>query len=307
MIILFTYNNDSWLDLANFLIENWNQQFIILNEFNKYYFIEAKCIIPLGIKAQKELNKYPKYKHKFLVCCNDVYEKLNNKIKFYYLIEKYKLLKNSDVKLIKTYDQNYKGPNINKKFIIKHKHGIGSYKNKIIKGYIYDLIKKYSNTHQIQDILDIHYINGINGVSCDGKIMYMLNFKTPGFIENDYYGSDNIQYMDSVDPKLGKVVTDIIQKIKYNGFFEFEFIVDKKKNIYLMECNPRISGNLKCKMEEDECPYINNFIIPYYNKITNSHIEFTNYTDKYTVTYCGSLGTPNNTLCSCGCGIVLIN
>ena len=211
MIILFAYKG-SFLDLVYYLSKNWDKQFKILDRFNKYYFTKAKCIIPFGIGSQIILNQYPEYKHKYLVCDNEIYNKLNDKILFYNFIKKSKLLDGSDIKLIKTYTKKYKGPNIKRKFIIKHKKGAGSSRNKIIEDYIYTLIQEYADTCQIQDVIDIDNINGINGLSNNGKVVYMLDFKMPSFVDGDYYHSDKNEVLDQVDPKLGKIVSKIIKK-----------------------------------------------------------------------------------------------
>ena len=74
--------------------------------------------------------------------------------------------------------------------------------------------------------------------------------------------------------------------------------------MYLMECNPRISGNLRSDIKQKKYPYIENFIYPYYNIVSKSNIKFTTFKKKYITTFRGNLKIPDGITCTCGCGII---
>ncbi|NBU98799.1 MAG: hypothetical protein EBS19_11425, partial [Spirochaetia bacterium] len=58
-----------------------------------------------------------------------------------------------------------------------------------------------------------------------------------------------------------KFVKTIVKRLNLYGIVEFEFLIDTKDDIYIMECNPRISGSVRVPLFFDEIirKYINNF------------------------------------------------
>jgi len=197
--------------------------------------IEKNVIISTNVKLQFDIFK--KY------CSKNIYCMFDDKIKFYdYIKENSDLLKG--IKIIPTYDKSYSGPNITKNFLVKDKDGYASKFNKIIHGPIYDLINKYSHQHQVQEIIDVKHIYGVSCSCAFGKILGIYFYKTNGPLTLEAYAN-------GIEEKRGnfvdiqavrKFLKKICNRIKYNGIMEMEFIIDKNDKIYIMECNPRISG-----------------------------------------------------------------
>ena len=301
MIILFTYK-DTWMSYMYYLIQRVKQlKFKILHKFNKKLFDKAEVIIPFGIHSQTELNNYSEYKHKFLVNKNYVYNILDDKKNFYNFIKKYNLLNNTNIHLIKTYTKSNLYCNKYGQFLIKDTLGIGSNYNHIESGYLHNLIRKYSKNYQIQDIIDGQYIDAINCLCKDGKIIRSLNFQAKHKkIKNKFELLDQ-QYFCETDSKFLKVIENIVEKLNYSGFIEFEFITDStKQKIYLMECNPRISGNLLCDMKNTFCPFIAELIIPYIYLIQNKQYNTKTY-DITPILYNSDIIMCDYKLCNCGC------
>jgi len=295
MIIIFTHKGN-WRSYAYILQQNINikQESIILSKFNKKYFDEALVIIPLGINSQVKLNKYPEYKSKFLINDKYTYKILDDKIKFYRFIKMHDLLKNSEIKMINTYDKSYDGLDKKGIFIVKHRNGLGSSCNKIIRGNLRNLIKKYGKNCQIQDVLNINRINGVNCLCKDGEIISGLNFVTPGFIKNSYYSDNQEEYFEPMNPEHVKIMSRIVKKLNYNGFIEFEFLDDLKGDTYLLEANPRISGNILCIMEGGTIPFMTNLVDPYCCIIKNKIVKTLDYGEKCSITYHGKFKSPKS-------------
>lgn len=303
MIILFTQSEHEWSNwnrTIGFLIYNLDCKCIILHDFNKKLFNKASVIIPFGVGSQKYLCKFGKYKNKMMLCDENVYNILDDKIRFYNFIKKENILQNGDIKLINTYDKYYNGPNKYNKFIIKHRNGIGSSCNKIKKDNIYNLLNKYSNKYQIQDLIEIDRINSVNVLCHNGEIVSGFNFITPHFIENNYYSKNGKQILDTIDDHYMEIINKIAKKLNLNGFMEFEFITDKNGNNYLMECNPRISGNLNCALPNNECPFIRNLIVPYFEILRGKKFELRKYKRNLDIIYYGVITMPKYEMCECG-------
>ena len=310
MIVIFSPKGYG-ISHTYFMLKYFDKNCIVLSDYNEKYFKEATVIIPNGIQAQKRLGNYLQYKNKFLVNHDYIYDKLDDKINFYNMIRQHDILKNSYIRLINTYDSKYKGPNKYSKFIIKHRKGAGSNDNKIVTDNIYNLIKKYGDDYQIQDILDVKKIHGINYLCKKGKLISGLDFIYSGFIDNDNNYSDVKQELKNVEQKYVDVISKIVEKVNYNGFIELEFLEDTNDNIYLMEINPRISGNIKCTVQQDEytyAPYITNLLAPYCDIITkkiddtnlSNKLELINYSDGIEIIYQGNLHVPKHKPCNCG-------
>lgn len=298
MIILFFYKQ-YWKDLVYFLIQNYNQKYILLSEFNKYYFDKANIIIPFGVMSQNILSDYSEYKNKFLIPDFKWIRKFNNKISFYKFLKNYDIINNTSINLIKSYSCNYKGDNFENEFIIKHKYGAGSSKNEIVKGNIYDIIEKYHINHQVQEIIDVLQIEGINCLCKNGKVINMINFIMPGFINKYYYKNKNIEKIGKIHQDIKKIIEKIVNITNYSGFIEFEFIRSKDNKIYILECNPRISGNLKIKQNND-FPFIKQLITPYCDIILGNKTRTFNNNFGITTFY-GNIKIPKLLECKCGC------
>jgi len=184
----------------------------------------------------------------------NIYGILDDKINFYnYLKTNPKITEDSGVHLIPYYDKSYTGPSITQQFLIKQRNGWGSKFNTIVNDNVYNLIKKYSNTHQIQDLMDVKHILGVSLSVLHGKILGVYTYKsftglTPemnaqGF---DAQRENCIRYKE-----VRKFLKKLIKKINYQGIAEFEFIIDKQDKIYIMECNPRVCDSLRINLYVD--------------------------------------------------------
>lgn len=291
MIVI--YIKKSWITGAYFLkhiIKNeWKGQKIkVLVKPNKKILRDSDIIIPMGIDPQKDLVNN-KYFNKVLLCNNvDIYDTLDDKIKFYKFVQDYDLLKNTYVKLIKTYNKYYNGKNKYGTFLIKHKDGAASSSNYEKKGYIYDLINKYKK-HQVQKLIDVKQIHGINCLCADGTIVSALHFMTPNSINSKfYYRNDNVQFIKPMTEPFITVCENIVRNSNYTGLLEIEFLQSKSGKIYLMECNPRISGFIRCVLDDGTSPYVENLIKPYIDIIKGNKINVVPYDKTYNLEYNGS-------------------
>jgi hypothetical protein len=303
MIIIFAYEGYG-ISHVYFMSKYWDKNCMILGKYNEEYFKKATVIIPVGILSQKKLADHLPYKQKFLTSSDFVYDKLDDKINFYKMVETSNILKNSDIKLIPTYDDNYRGPNKYGNFIIKHRKGAGSSDNTMHTDYLHNLIKKYSANHQIQDVLNVKKIHGINYLCKKGVLINGLDFIFSGFIDKSNNNSDVNQTVTFVEQKYVDVISKIVEQINYSGFVEFEFLEDVNNNIYLLESNPRISGNIKCIISENgliSYPYINELIIPYCDLVqkSNMYSSIMEY-DNINSIYHGNLSVPKHKICGCG-------
>lgn len=300
MILIFDYNG-YWSDLV-YLLEKVGLKMCVVQKYTKNtkeYFDKASIIIPLGIKSQIELNKYINYKKKFL--CNEeyLYELLDDKILFYNFIDRENILEKSPIKLIKSYN-NYKGQNIKKKFLLKHRHECAA-KGHIVKNdNIKNLISEYGRLYQIQDYIEIKKVYSISFICYKGELIKSINFVKEGGIKNSHISSDIPLKIKKTKVIFKEIIKGIIEKLKLNGIHEVEFIKDNSGCIYLMEFNPRIAGSIKCFDNNNESPFVNELIISYCNIIANENICSKDI-EKSMVMYCGKLHKKYNV---CNCGLV---
>lgn len=193
----------------------------------------------------------------------DCYNLFDDKSGFYnYLKNNIELWPN--LYLIPSYDNTYNGPNINKSFMVKKNNGYSSAFNEIITGDVKDIISKYSTLYQIQDIMDVKHIYGVS-VSClYGKILGAYSYRTFEAITEatQQNGFDAVRNNYIAYPEVKEFIKKLVKKVSFNGFIEVEFIIDKNDKLYIMECNPRISGSLRVPAYFDWLvdPYIRNYL-----------------------------------------------
>lgn len=302
MILVFDYNG-YWSDLV-YVLQKVGLKIFVLQQITPTvlnHLDEKDIILPIGIKSQIELNKYSKYKEKFLINKEKIYEILDDKILFYNFISQEKILDNSVIKLIPTYN-NYTGYNMIKKVLLKERNQCAAKGHIIKNNYINEIVDEYKITHQIQDIINIKKVYSISFLCYKGLLIKSLNFIKHGNIENSHINSN----VDLIIKDTKKVFTDVIQnivkKLKLSGIHEIEFIKDKNGTIYLMEFNPRIAGTLKCFCN-NESPFVNELIISYCNIISNEDLVKNNVSKLYG-TYLGKL---NKKYEVCKCGIVTLD
>ena len=294
MIVFFAYKK-KFLSYAHLLLRKSRFKYVILTKFNKYYFDKACAIIPLGIGSQCRLGNVPReYNHKFLVCAESTYDMLDDKNKFYDFVKKHHILDNSKIRLIPTYGPTCECANKYGNFIIKKCNGAGSSSNKVIDGYVHNLIREYSDRYQIQDVIDVGYVYSVNCLAHCGKLISALNFIIKGFIEHDFYNKNKRVHVQHVPREFRDVIERIVDESGYNGIFEVEFIVDTNGIPYLMECNPRVSSNMKCMDVGGIIPYTEYIIKPYHNIIHGKPAKVPDlYVEKSEVTYYGKMKCPD--------------
>lgn len=287
MIVIFIYRSyKNWIDVLHYF-KQYYSDCVILTRYNKYYFEKADVIIPVTVSCEKKLSMYKEFKHKFLISNKKTYDILDDKVNFYNFINEHKLLYNSNIKLINTYDKHYNGPDNFGKYMVKHRYGTGSSKNYIIKGNIKKIIKKYSDNNQIQDLLDIDHINCISCLCKNGNLIDSINFVVPHFISKKLYNTNHTLTLKHPDKNLIELISAIIRITNYSGFVEFEFLVDKNNSIYVIECNPRISGTIRCMLNKNDIPYIYALVNPYINIITKFNLDVRHYNDMTKLKYNG--------------------
>lgn len=58
----------------------------------------------------------------------------------------------------------------------------------------------------------------------------------------------------------------VCQDLKLTGMFNFEFLFHSEDEFYFLEVNPRYSGNVFCKDEDGNHPFLDKVIVPYIKK-----------------------------------------
>lgn len=218
------------------------------------------------IISTNEENQYPIFKN---FVKSNIYFMLNDKIQFYnYIKQNYDLLSDG-IQFIPTYDHTYKGPNIYKEFLFKDKNGYSAAFNNKIKGNVYDLIKTYASKYQIQDIMNVKHILGVSLSCMFGKILGVYSYKTNEAITNKTLvnGFDAVRGNFVEDAVVRKFIKRFVERINYFGIIELEFLIDQNNTIYVMECNPRISGSLNIVR------YFDWVIIPYIKALQNRSLN----------------------------------
>jgi predicted ATP-grasp superfamily ATP-dependent carboligase len=185
------------------------------------------------------------------------YKMLDDKIDFYdYLKWNQDLL--GDIKLVQTYNNLYKGPNVKRKFIVKDRNGHGSIYNKIVVDKINSVLANYPE-YQIQDFIEAELLIAVDGFCRQGKIQHIF-YSTQQCIKsfNDYKSLGfPMTYTNTIsDKNIADFLYNLLERLDYTGFFQFEFI-QSRKEFYILECNPRISGHVLTKN------YFDHVILPY--------------------------------------------
>ena len=224
--------------------------------------VETDIIISSNVSFQYDIfNQY---------CSDNIYTMLDNKISFYnYLNKNNDLLKENDLFLITSYDTSYKGENIAKNFIVKNSNGYSAKFNQIIHGNIYDIIKTYSSKNQIQEILDVKNIYGVSLCCKFGKIIGIYTYLSDGAItaSSQENGFSCVRNCYIKFPQVRSFLKKMIDKLQYNGIIEVEFLIDLFDKIFVMECNPRISGSLCVSLYFNEI--IKKYIKTFHDKTVN--------------------------------------
>jgi hypothetical protein len=230
----------------------------IIKDINRLN-IKNDIIIPDYVNTQYEV-----FKHLYK---NDIYKMLDDKVEFYEFI-KNNLTLVWGLHLINTYDKYYNGPDIKKHFIVKNKNSHHGQGNEIINDSLYDLIEKYDEKYQIQDYLYTKCVDAVNLSCLNGLILGAYSYKT-------FYPSHLVKETNYIENAYIKdFLKSIVKHLNYNGFIEFEFLIDYTDTIYIMECNPRISG---CA---NSYYYFKSVTLPYVNALHTKQIKEINLYEK---------------------------
>lgn len=208
-------------------------------------------------------NQYPIFKKYYT---SNVYAMLDNKISFYDFLNKNpNLCLESNVFLIPNYNKSYNGPNITKNFMIKAPNGYSGKFNQIKHGSIYELIQQYGNTHQIQDAMNVKHIYGVSICCKSGKILSSYTYLTQGAITTTSFHATRT--CEITFPSVKTFLKKLVANLQLHGIIEVEFLIDHSNKIYVMECNPRISGSIR--IPHYFSSIIQTYIRTFHSKILN--------------------------------------
>ena len=233
-IYIYTlFNNQKIIDaIKNIIVSN--------KKDNDVQFISNLSSVNIAhdiILTHNVDTQYYLFKHLY---STNIYNMLDDKTAFYqYLNRNTDLLPN--LHLIPSYDLSYQGPNIKKQYMVKANNGfLGAY-NEIIDDHLHNLLYKYAKTHQIQDLIHIKKILAVNCSCINGTIIGAYTYNTyrsdPRYPYNHQTESNYIENSEVIH-----FMKELVKRLNYNGFIEVELLIDPSNHIYIMECNPRISG-----------------------------------------------------------------
>lgn len=200
-----------------------------------------------------------------------IYRMLNDKIDFYQWLRWNNDILGSKIHLI---PEGVPGRPV-KKYMIKHRRGYGSLTNNVREDFYERLLDDFpTEQYQIQEWIEVNTVLACDGFARDGRltsVFYTMKKSVAKF--QDYENGYPLQYMNYIPrPEIDVFVVNLIDRISYNGFFQLEFIQDQGGQIYILECNPRISGLVFSQH------YFDHILIPYlrndFNKSrTRTHDE----------------------------------
>lgn len=205
----------------------------------------------------------------------NIYGLLDDKISYYDFLKKNVDLL-SGILLIPSYDKTYTGPSITKQFLMKQRDGYSSKFNTLVNDNVYNLIKKYGETHQIQDVINVKHVYGVSVSVLYGKILGVYSYKSNESLtpQLNAQGFSAIRGNNIRDPKIREFIKKLVKKLNYHGIAEFEFLIDTNDKLYIMECNARISGSLRVPL------YFNNIIKTYIESLKTNQFSEVNMDDE---------------------------
>jgi len=193
-----------------------------------------------------------------------IYRMLDDKIDFYQWLQWNNDILGSKIRLI---PKGVPGGSV-KKYMIKHRRGYGSLNNVVREDFYERLLDDFPiEQYQIQEWIKVDTVLACDGFARDGSlksVFYTMKKSVAKF--QDYEKGYPLQYKNYIPrPEIESFVVAIVERISYTGFFQFEFIQDRRGQIYILECNPRISGLVFSQHYFDHIltPYLRNeFEIP---------------------------------------------
>jgi hypothetical protein len=170
-----------------------------------------------------------------------IYRMLDDKIDFYQWLRWNNDILGSKIRLI---PEGVPGGPV-KKYMIKHRRGYGSLTNNVREDVYERLLDDFpTDQYQIQEWIKVDTVLACDGFARDGRltnVFYTMKKSVAKF--QDYEKGYPLQYMNYIPrPEIEAFVINLLERISYNGFFQLEFIQDQGGQIYILECNPRISG-----------------------------------------------------------------
>lgn len=265
------YSEDGFknkLDYILTIIKMTGNEYNIKLKTNLKDINNKKNTIPFGVKSNELLFNNP--------YCSI----FDDKQLFYDFLKKN--MKSSTINLIPSFDQNYKGKNFKKKLIVKHKNGKGSENIKYVEDFLYNVIEKYGKDHQIQEIIDFDKSITLSAFCKDGKFKYYVShLYYDKLTPYSYIMGVKCKYLKNPPPEIFNYCKKIINITKFNGYVEFEFLKSKKNKLYIMECNPRLSGEIRIiyyfnEIVKHTLPKKNNFLSRINEKKISS-LDFTTF------------------------------
>tara|TARA_Y100000389_G_C17438018_1_gene506751 strand:+ start:451 stop:1710 length:1260 start_codon:yes stop_codon:yes gene_type:complete len=273
-ILILYYNPVFILDLYGRLktYDNCNVYIDHITVFNSMESKKYDAIVPSDFESQEFINNNNINCFK---CGENIYELLDNKRKINKIFRKTplknikliptleKLNKNSINKFIKKYPSN--------DYIIKHSKGYaGAWQEIFNKNNINNIDIDTYKDYILQPKLTNFKLYSFDAVCQNGEIIdfIVINYKN---FSNFEYNLLNIKSLvESEILRTGKLYDKIISDSKkiinytnYSGIIDIEYIV-KENGMYLLEINPRISGNILCSDNlTNNGLYFNSIVIPY--------------------------------------------
>jgi predicted ATP-grasp superfamily ATP-dependent carboligase len=229
------YHNRQRLEMLNTFLTNSGYQCIVTTSID-HLNREDDVIISTNVDFQFHIFKP--------YCKFDIYSMLDHKLEFYeYMVKNEHLCRDNNIHLIPCYNKSYNGPNVIKQFIMKGAKGYSGKYNTIEYDSINNIIKKYPQDFQIQDLMDVKHIYGVSLCCKEGKIISAYSYLTEGAITGTSFHAD--RNCEIRIPEVKQFLKSMIANLNLNGIIEVEFLIDCSDKIYIMECNPRISGSLR--------------------------------------------------------------
>ena len=244
---------------------------------------ESNKSVYLALKYYNEFQELSNlYNIKIIINKPDIYNKLHNKYNLYTFCNENNILtiptfKNNNTKEIKNLLLK------NKKVIVKPLDDCGGHNNYLC--YSLSDIEIYMKKHNYDILLIQPFIDGtILGFNFISDKKNIIDFRIYQTIDL-FYNKQSIRHSGFLkkrlnNPYISKKLYNLCKKIidltEYNGIGEFEVLWCKKTNkLYLMDFNPRISGDIN-QLAYNKGSFLNNYINFMLGKPIKKHKHFSN-------------------------------
>jgi len=241
---------------------------------------EVDCILPNGVEANILCAKYLQGSSKLFVCDPEVYKQLDDKSEFINLdlppqISQIPTLTMKDVTIeeliffVNTLG-NYK------KFILKpngKEGGAGQHVFSAKKMITID-ISKFQN-HILQPYLERIAISGFLFCALNGEmIAWQVSSPERDLVPSAYTKGFHTKIISDRQDEDVRImynyVKQCVRELAISGIMEFEFVKDLTTGEhYILEVNPRITGNLLDRDRSWNSPYAEEIVLPYIQTVLN--------------------------------------